>query len=254
MGELVMPPPKFPYWILTDEQNHIQGVIMISAAGLVLHSFSPLCISVYQTESDLLMPLKKLITSLPLYCIMGSKEGTMLLQTLYERKVRCIREYELLTYKDTDYTDTEQQLALITLRRCTEKDTDSLFPLQKEYDKVEVLPDGDTLNETASRQNLVRLLKTQEVFAVLVNGHFCAKAGTNAQGLNWVQIGGVYTDSAWRNKGFARLLVSYIAHSFSMRKKKVTLFVKTGNAGAKQAYHKAGFTFDSLYTILYYQQ
>ncbi len=228
-GVPVMPSPKFQYWILED--THLHGVVMISSTGLVLHSFSSTCISLFQTNKDNLQPLKELISSHSLYCIMGEKEGTQLLQTLYEKKNRCIREYELHTYNDAGYANIEKELLKLTIRKCSENDVEVLFPLQKEYDKVEVIPDGDTLNETASKKNLLRLLKTQEIYAVVVDEHVCAKAGTNAQGLNWVQIGGVYTDTNWRNRGFARFLVSYIAHNFSLRGKKVTLFVRVGNKG-----------------------
>ncbi len=251
-GQPVMPPAKFPYRVLRDEGSEIHGVVMISSTGLVLHCFSSNCIIRAQTEPSSFLPLKQLLTSFPLYCIMGSKEGTELLENLYGKETRCKREYELLTYADTEYEKFEDKLSALPIHRCTEKDADSLFPLQKEYDKVEVIPDGDTLNETASRLNLVRLLKSQEIFAVVQDCCLCAKAGTNAQGLKWVQIGGVYTDISWRNKGFARLLVSYIAHSFYLRGKNVTLFVRTDNESAKRAYQKAGFTFNSYYTILYY--
>ncbi|HPX26338.1 MAG TPA: GNAT family N-acetyltransferase [Treponemataceae bacterium] len=251
-GQSCMPPAKFPYWVLKDEKTEIHGVIMISSAGLVLHCFSRDFLNRSHTEPLSLIPLKKLLASFSLYCIMGAQEGTELLQNLYEKETRCKREYELLTYADSEYEKFRDKLSSLPIRRCSEKDADSLFHLQKEYDRVEVIPDGDTLNETASRQNLLRLLKSQEIFTVVQSSCFCAKAGTNAQGLNWVQIGGVYTDILWRNKGFAQLLVSYIAHSFYLRGKNVTLFVRTDNESAKRAYQKAGFSFNSYYTIVYY--
>lgn len=250
--ELVMPPAKFPYWVLKDADNDIQGVVMISSTFLVLHCFSPELISLFTIQPDILLDFKKLLASFSLYCIMGNDKGTALIQKLYEKDIRCKRDYELLIYKDTEYEKFEDSIAELSIRHCFEKDAELLFPLQKEYDIVEVIPDGDTLNEAASRQNLIRLLKTQEIFAVMQDSQFCAKAGTNALGYGWVQIGGVYTDIRWRNKGFARLLVSYIAHSFYMRRKNVTLFVRTINESAKRAYSKAGFIFDSYYTIVYY--
>lgn len=198
------------------------------------------------------LALKTITYIVPSLLHHGFKRRDRAAANLYEKEIRCKREYELLTYADTEYEKFEDKLSALPIHRCTEEDADSLFPLQKEYDKVEVIPDGDTLNETASRLNLVRLLKSQEIFAVVQDCCLCAKAGTNAQGLKWVQIGGVYTDISWRNKGFARLLVSYIAHSFYLRGKNVTLFVRTDNESAKRAYQKAGFTFNSYYTILYY--
>lgn len=251
-GKPALPSAKFTYWVLKEEDASIQGVLMISNTGLVLHCFSSGFLLRASSEPEYASPLKQLLLSFSIYCIMGSQKGTELLQKLYEKEVRCKREYELYTYTDTEYEQFEQAISKAQIQRCSEKDIDFLMPLQQEYDKVEVIPDGDSLNKEASKRNLLRLLKSQEIYAIVQNNQFCAKAGTNAQGLNWVQIGGVYTDITSRNKGFAQILVSHIAHSYYIRGKNVTLFVRKNNESAKHAYKKAGFTFDSFYTILYY--
>ena len=247
-----MPPLKFPYWIITDAHSAVQGVLMISSTGLVLHCLPHASAAAFENDAILSEQVRKLLSSHALYCIMGSREGTEIVQKLYGKTVRCRREYELLVYSGTEYGGFEEISGSLSIKHCTEKDCGALLPLQIEYDKVEVVPDGDSLNTAVCRQNLTRLLKTQEIYSIITNSEFCAKAGTNAHGYNWVQIGGVYTDVKYRNKGFARLLVSYVAHSFHARGKKVCLFVRTSNISAKKAYFKAGFIFDSLYSIVYY--
>lgn len=251
-GEPVMPNSKLQYWIIRNQLEKISGVIMISSSGLVLHCFSD---QLLQEKTNLdLGSVQKILQESQLYCIMGQKEGTSLVQSLYGKKIRTVREYEMLVYSDNinQFDRFEQQLLEISLHRCTDKDLQLLLPLQREYDLVEVIPDGDSLDELICRSNLKRLLLTQEIFAIKEGQSFIAKAGTNAQGLNWVQIGGVFTHSQWRGRGLAKLLVAYTAHTFSKRGKKVCLFVRTNNVSAKKVYNNVGFLFDSQYTIVYY--
>ena len=97
-----------------------------------------------------------------------------------------------------------------------------------------------------------KALEKQIVFALFEGDRAVAKAGTNAIGKNFAQIGGVFTDVAFRNRGFATFLTNYAAQRLSEKGKKVILFVKKKNESAKRAYAKAGFAQFGTFRIVYY--
>ena len=153
---------------------------------------------------------------------MGEENGSNILQNLYGRKPVCEWEYFLMEYggKKLDYNLPPQ----IVLRKCLPEDDEGLYVLQKQYELVEVLPPGTEHNPARCRLALQKSLKSQLIFALFDNGSAVAKAGTNAVGVNFAQIGGVFTDVKYRNKGFAAFLTNYIAHKLCKNGKRVVLF------------------------------
>ena len=139
---------------------------------------------------------------------------------------------------------------------CSEADVNLLLPLQKEYDSVEVLLPGAKLDVPLCRLNLRKILREQFVLGVRADnadsGFFVAKAGTNAIGLNWVQLGGVCTLPEYRGKGLAAFLVNKIALQKLSDGKKTALFVKNKNLPAQKAYKKAGFVPLCPFSISYF--
>ena len=139
---------------------------------------------------------------------------------------------------------------------CSEADVNLLLPLQKEYDSVEVLLPGAKLDVPLCRLNLRKILREQFVLGVRADnadsGFFVAKAGTNAIGLNWVQLGGVCTLPEFRGKGLAAFLVNKIALQKLSDGKKTALFVKNKNLPAQKAYKKAGFVPLCPFSISYF--
>jgi len=95
-------------------------------------------------------------------------------------------------------------------------------------------------------------LEQQVVLLVTAGDHILAKAGTNARGLYWDQIGGVYTIPEWRGRGIAAALVEAVARDRLLSGRKVALFVKTVNTFAKKAYIKAGFSTKTHFLISYF--
>ena len=139
-----------------------------------------------------------------------------------------------------------------TIIKCTVSDAPRLVPLQLQYDKVEVLLDGMEESEDEGRLALVGKLKTQDIYADVLGGEVVAKAGTNARGINWVQIGGVYTKPLYRKLGIAGKLVSHIARRAAESEKQTALFVKELNTLAIHAYERAGFVRRGSWRIVYF--
>lgn len=132
-------------------------------------------------------------------------------------------------------------------------DADKLFPLQADYELEEVVPPGGTFNPAACRLGLERALRSGRttLFAEL-DGAVVAKAGANARGMAYDQIGGVYVVPGYRGAGIATRLVAELCARIRAGGRRPSLFVKRRNETARQVYRKIGFGETGDYRITYY--
>jgi len=234
------------------QKQAVQGVFLLTKGGLLLHYF---------VSFDFQALLKPVLHKKKLYCVAGTAEGSALLESALRKAPKTIYDYHLMAYGYLHSLEsnvekrikTPAQNALrdgFSLRHCSLLDAKALYPLQKAYQIQEVLPPGESFSEKNCRIVLQNMLLEQTVCAIIDerNGSVVAKAGTNAQGLNWVQIGGVYTSPEYRSSGFARYLVRYLAEKSS---KSTVLFVKKDNLPAIVSYRNADFSVVGEYRICY---
>lgn len=225
------------------QKKAVQGVFLITKGGLLLHHF---------ISSDFKSLIQPIVRKKKIYCIAGTPEGASLFESILSKAPKTICDYHLMAY------DSLQNFAHSTskipdgflLHPCSFSDIDALYPLQKDYHQQEVLPPGEAFNEKKCRLILENILFEQTVYAIIdkKNDRIVAKAGTNAKGLQWTQIGGVYTEPEYRNRGLACYLVQHLAIN---NKKKTVLFVKKDNAPAITSYKKANFFIVGSYRICY---
>ena len=81
-----------------------------------------------------------------------------------------------------------------------------------------------------------------------------AKAGTNAQGKNYFQLGGVFCREEFRNRRIAFFVIQHLLQYIHSCEKKASLFVKVKNEPAKKLYKNLGFTETGKYGISYFQK
>lgn len=127
-----------------------------------------------------------------------------------------------------------------------------LLPLQIAYEVEEVLLPGRRANPAASKASLTESLKHQLVLVAYYHGEAIGRVATNARGYTFAQIGGVYTDPAWRGKGLARWLMSHLISRLDETGYGASLFVKPNNVAALRLYERLGFSFESDFRISYY--
>jgi ribosomal protein S18 acetylase RimI-like enzyme len=203
------------------------------------------------------------VDSFPLPCVMGDKKGSSLLinsiNEIYDGKLPYEnRDYLLLKYHPENLPDflLKEENTLpndFQIVKCNESNLDDLFELQKNYDIVEVIPPGKEFNELNCKVTLKKILESQIIYAIKNDSKFVAKAGSNAIGKNFIQLGGVFTDENYRGKGFAKILIKELCKVIREEKKEPVLFVQVKNESAKRAYRQVGFTYQSDYTICYYK-
>ncbi|MCK9169636.1 MAG: GNAT family N-acetyltransferase [Treponema sp.] len=235
---------------LEDDCGNVSGVI--GAKRTILHCLPD---AGNAEKSALIEPeLRAFLHGRKAACINGEKYGTeFILRILASDGIQpaAVNHYTLMTQPQ------EKFRAVILpqgwrIVHCHEKDADTLMSLQSAYEKEEVLPVCRTFSASVVLQNLEHTLRTEYVLSLQTNrGAFVAKANTNAIGINYIQIGGVYTDPGYRRHHYAALLVSTLVHKIYTVKKRPVLFVKDSNAAASQLYNSLGFVKSDSFVIAY---
>ena len=237
-----------------------------------------------QNDKAFCSSLKVFLSDKKISCVNGEAEASHLIMKIFAELGRTplhINEYALMTLseaalkkigaKDKRHTALSKGQQTLFARhtardagekayceqfkivRCGIKDADALMPLQLAYEAEEVLPPCRTQNPAVTRKNLERILKTEYVLALQNSrGETAAKANTNAVGIRWAQIGGVYTAPDFRRKGCASLLVETLAEKIVASNRLPVLYARNGNEGAQKAYSAIGFTKTGGFTIAYY--
>jgi len=256
VSKIISDDPIFHFDILITNENTIAAVIMTSKIQLCMHCIPESSIKKYSAE--LKTCIAQILSDKLLYCISGEKTGTEFIQNICWQKPKSQIDY-FLNYFDSNTVFTKKLPENLSIKKCDSTDVENLFPLQKQYEIVEVIPEGDTFNEKLCRKNLTSALLKQKIFAVVQKQDdskikYIAKAGTNACGINCFQLGGVFTEKKHRGKGIATALVRYVSEFLLKENSEssIVLFVKVNNENAKAAYAKAGFKKFGEYKIVYY--
>lgn len=234
------------------------GILFLAAHGVLLHCFTK------EITDEIAEYIKKdfLKHTEPL-SVMGEKNTSIYLENLINESLSIVparfENYKLLTLKEKpstpnlfcirafDNLNTELEFIKPPI-----EDAELLCPMEIEYNETEVLATG----VKASHESCLRLLKKRinnnALYAVKKKGKYIAKAGINASGFRWNQIGGVFTSPEHRNKGVGAANMMMLINDCFQYKKKCSLFVKIKNRAARQMYKKIGFKESGDFRISYF--
>lgn len=226
-----------------EEGSSVMGLLVLLANGILFH----LC--ELKDSPQIRYSLQTWLTGKTVRCIIGEASFSQVLQACLPAPLRVV-DYELMTVCTARQANPVSQG--IHIRLCDEKDAQSLLDLQEGYEREEVIPPGEAYHRTACLAALSLTLSRQIVLAAFSSSVAIAKAGTNARGFNWDQIGGVYTDPKWRRKGLSEALIRGLVCDRLHAGRKVALFVKPENHAARSLYTKIGFSPVSPFRIVYY--
>jgi predicted GNAT family acetyltransferase len=229
---------------INRDSHKVNGALMVTARGLFIPVLA-------EREQTLFSNLKKMSSSL--YSVMGTLPDVQAVAVYFPIHPEVTVDYFLMTLSRDDYR--APCLAYppgLETREAALKDAKHLFPLQAGYEIEEVIISPDHFHKKASFIMFKQALQKELITVAELKGRAVAKAGTNAQGFNTAQIGGVYTIKEERNKGIAFLVMSVLLERVFRKKEMASLFVKKNNPAAISLYRKLGFTLRESYRICYY--
>ena len=117
-----------------------------------------------------------------------------------------------------------------------------LFPLQKTYERQEVLLNPASQDTMETFRWLKSILTNETCFYAKRGFRYVSKANTNARGFDHIQIGGVFTIKQFRGQGCALHTVAALCrHIIEEEHKNPSLFVRNSNETAIKLYQKLGF-------------
>lgn len=129
----------------------------------------------------------------------------------------------------------------LEFRPATPRDERDILDIQCSYELEEVLLDPGDLDRSQTLARLGAALRTQRIQLAFADRVPVAKAGSNALSWSHIQIGGVYTEPAWRNRGIATALVDLLVQEARASGRGACLFVKKDNPPALAVYRRTGF-------------
>jgi hypothetical protein len=229
-------------------ERHRDGIaqaVMLAPHGLVLPVLDPVSPSFPAGLAERLPPS---------LTVMGSEESVVETERALRRSILRSISYHLMaiTPAAADPPREGPLLPGIRVRRATVSDLGILFPLQAEYEKEEVLIDPALHMPRVCRAHLKRALREQIVYLAEDGGGAVAKAGTNARGIAFDQIGGVFTVPDMRSRGIGRVVMQALLEHILSEKSGACLFVKRSNDPAIALYRRLGFSIAGGYRISYY--
>jgi predicted GNAT family acetyltransferase len=246
-GKALLPSPSSGELVMIKASQEIQGVVFLSSNGILTHCLSK------DIPKEGLQGLAEFMCKRRVRCILGETQGTSLFEALHPGlKIRSV-DYNLMLHEVAPSQGSCTLPPPFVVSRAEPEDAEFLLELQEGYEKEEVIPPGDPFSPQACLTNLRITLEKQRVHMITREGIALAKAGTNAQGFDWDQIGGVYTHPLWRGKGLGSALIERIKEEAGSMSRKLSLFVKTENLAAQRVYQRAGFQEAGNFRIAYYE-
>ena len=233
---------------LLSETDTILGVIMVTPAGLILPMFG----GALNTKSDDFTGRTDALLSGygKITCILGTDTDVKTVRDILSPDIRAEVEYNLLSAPLPSVPPPPPPKG-VTVKRAAEKEAESLFSLEEKYLIDEVLIDSTSVNRKGAMKNLKNNCINQILLYAETGGIPVAKANTNALGINYAQLGGIFTDYGSRRRGYSEVLVRALLYECAKLRKKSILFVKKGNLAANRLYLKTGFKKIDNYRIVY---
>ena len=228
----------------------IWGVLLVNKTLLHCLPFLELC-----DFTDFKEKFSGFLSDKDIKLVDGMKNGTDFLADIIEKSGKNSIQKNLYKLMVLDSPPEPAPQTLYNddhIRWCSSDALEDLFELQKEYLLCEVVLRDHKLSQAECTLSLSQILKTQVVLALYSDGQAVAKANTNAIGINWVQLGGVYTNPLYRKNYYAWHLVAELCRRIQRSGKKVCLFVKEKNTAARALYSKIGFTVRGDFEIVYF--
>lgn len=249
-GTYILPSKsKFPILIL-KEKNRIKAACMVSYWGGIFPVFKSIDLPDEKELNSLTSWLNKNLKRI--YSIMGTEDRVQLISNVLNKKNGNKVHYNLMRREHDHIKQVKPQIKDLQIIKATPDDAAVLLGLELDYQREEVFLDPSSIKNAQIYHNLRTTLNEQEIFYVTSGVTPIAKAGTNAIGHKWNQIGGVYTDKNFRNIGLSTWLMEYILDYLEQDGKKTVLFVKENNKAAEKVYNKLGFENKKKFNIIYY--
>ena len=231
----------------------VSGIFYCSKGGTVLPFFN---LPFLKEKKDFIRrSLLDFFYGRKIFCVSGESSSvdflTEILLSVGNQRIKERRFFISMESENQAEKMCGKRIPGISFFQCTRENSDEIFSMQIDYIKEEVLPEGMSLNLPVERFEMDRLLKKGKIYAVATEDEILCKAQINAETDSGILIGGVYTKTQQRRKGFARMMMENLKSLATNAGKSCVLFVNEKNGAAISLYEKTGFERIGAHEIVY---
>jgi GNAT superfamily N-acetyltransferase len=190
-------------------------------------------------------------------CVQGVRRDVRLLEEAlsylgYESKYA--NEYHLMVHDDYSRIKPGNETEILpglNIRPPQKKHFTDLLEIQRAYELEEVILPGQTYRPESSVSTLTHILQDELILIAEYNSEVIGKINTNAVGFSHRQLGGVYVKPAYRRRGVCTAMLNAMIQLLETKGQIPSLYVRTLNTNAINAYLNTGFRTLSDYRISY---
>ena len=248
-GRPELPSPREAAIFVGISDGFISAAVLVTAKGLMIpvhkQNFTPSVVQLQPLISDVYHYVRRI------YCLIGLEATVRCYEPLLKNPIDVRRMHYLMVRPRSHPLQPVKTSEQVDIHYLTEKEIRRVFPLEKAYQYEEVVVHPERFNPAAYLIHFRKVVKTQRVLFASHNDQPISKAGTNAIGLNYTQIGGVFTAPEHRGRGVARLLMHRLVEEIEASGRSSVLFVRTENRSAIQLYRRLNFDIVGRYQISY---
>lgn len=233
----------------TSEESQIAAAVLVTFRGLLVPVHNPQLRMSIEIIKEGMQHFYRYCEKI--YCIIGLSETVRFYTHAVKESVDTQIDYYLMKREAERPLPKSSLPAGLQIRKLNEKYIQGVYQLEKDYQHEEVLVHPERFNSMAHLLHFRRQAKNQHILFASSGKQPIGKAGTNAIGINYVQIGGVFTDKEHRGKGIAKALMLRLLQDIHHSGRGAVLFVRKTNNPAVQLYLNIGFEIIGEYHITY---
>lgn len=228
-------------WVRESEGRN-RGGIYCSRFGVLLPAFNPRDTS--DGDERFIAPLVRSRRD-RLFSIIGTEERVRFIEDFLDDAPVDSERYRLFTdERPSSIRESRGREGecgeLLTIRAASPGDFQELWPLERHYQMEEVIRSGREVSEYRLRELFRTALKRQSIYMAIRDGEAVGKAGTNARGFTYDQVGGVFVTPKYRRRGIAAELMHVLLNAIHRGGRGACLFVKESNSAALNLYRGLG--------------
>jgi hypothetical protein len=225
-----------------------QAIVLRTSVGLLLPLFHEELDPQDEDFRELGIHLRR---GKKIYCILGMSCDVDCCADVQPHTIDTRRYYLLMRRLRELPLPTMPDIPGLKIHRVNRHNAAKVFPLEEAYQREEVLVHPDRFSPTAHFLHFTRTIRRNRVYYAELDGRPVAKAGTNAQGGGYCQVGGVYTLPEYRGRGISRALMITLMSWIYGRNQSAVLFVHSDNQPAHRLYYGLDFSDEGEYEIVY---
>ncbi len=234
---------------LSDKQPIIRAAVLVTSKGLLIPVHEESIKFSYEQLKPVLDEIYRYVRKI--YCVIGIEYTVKQYEPLLKSPIDVRRSHYLMVRPKKRKLLPISLSVNIDIHTLSEKQVKYIFPLEKAYQYEEVVVHPERFNPSAYFLHFRKAAKTQKILYATIGNTPISKAGTNAIGIHYTQIGGVFTLPEYRGRGIARALMYRLVEEIENSGRSAVLFVRTDNRSAIQLYRRLNFDIVGRYQISY---